>query len=767
MKFSRKSLTIMALLLVIVSVTALFAGCKSENPTTASTPLVPSTTPEQPTDPTTAPTKPTETEPTVEPTKPTETEPTVEPTKPEEEDVWGVCGSFTNWGVNGEADYILVPDSEWGLATKGMLNLKAGDEFKVRLNGAWDVAYPEENFVVNQDGQFFITFDPETHKVTIVGYGDPTAVRATFTEEQKGTYIRNNGEQTMTINDDGTVDLNGAYNVEKADVLIWSNNDTEYSFDCSMGEQGVMSINFRFVNGMIVFTNVQDGWFLLKQSEVHFTTEQVGTFANMEYSLTIHENGTVSYADATQELPVSEFEGKYYFLHEVEGKLIAACFSFNDDGSVTLEDTINIDGTAATSVVLSVNGVEIPPEIEPVEFTDAQKGTYICKNDAWSMDCTLIIHDDSTLSLTDSLQPWSTLSHVSVTMDEEGYYCFDYFYGCESSPVPARFRFVNGLIYLYVANGDFYMIKPTEGLGFSGDQVGTFVGKDDAGDVDYSLTVNENGTVSYAYSIRVSGYDFTISASDEDLSVSEFEGKYYFLYEDAQSGAVLAAFRFNDDGSVSLEDTFDEEGEPLNTATLQVAEEEVVWGVCGSFTNWGLNGEADYILVLDPETGLLTTEEALELNAGDEFKVRKNGVWGEEYPAQNYVVEKGGKYFITFNAETHEVALVAVEEPAAGFTAEQIGKYETNAWNAADKRTIVVKENGTISYMGSEELTVTYENGAYHFTYNGIAYSFTFTTQLSETGYLNVGVVLDISNEPDLEADADKTVTIWKIRAAA
>lgn len=583
MKISRKSLTIMALLLVIVSVTALFAGCQSSDPTTASTPLIPSTSPD-----------PTEVEPTVEPTtdlitKPlpeTTIEPTIDPTKPEEEDVWGVCGSFTNWGNAGDGyreDYILVLDPETGLlTTEEPLELSAGDEFKVRKNGVWGEEYPAQNFVVTYDGLYYITFDPETHEVQLIG-------------------------------------------------------------------------------------------------------------------------------------------------------------------------------------------LEVPPSIEPAEFTDAQKGTYICKNDAWSMDCTLTIHDDSTITLADSLQGWSASKVNAFSGGEDNYY-FEYSVDGASEAQSAQFRFVNGLVYLYLTDGDFYMIKPTEGLGFSGAQVGTFAGKDDAGDVDYSLTVHENGTVSYAYSISVSGYGFTISASDEDLAVSEYEGKYYFLYEDAQSGAVLAAFRFNDDGSVSLEDTFDEEGEPLNTATLQVAEEEVTWGVCGSFTNWGNEGDTyreDYILVLDPETGLFTTEEALELNAGDEFKVRKNGVWGEEYPAQNYVVEKGGKYFITFDAETHEVALVAVEDPAEGFTAEQIGKYEASSWNTTDKRTIVVKENGTITYKGSEELTVTYENGAYHFTYNGIAYSFTFTTQLSETGYLHVGIVLDISNEPDLEADADKTVTIWKVRGVA
>ena len=45
--------------------------------------------------------------------------------------------------------------------------MTAGVEFKVRQGQAWDVAFPAQNFVVDADGTYYVTFDPATGAVTL------------------------------------------------------------------------------------------------------------------------------------------------------------------------------------------------------------------------------------------------------------------------------------------------------------------------------------------------------------------------------------------------------------------------------------------------------------------------------------------------------------------------------------------------------------------------------------------------------------------------
>ncbi|MCH5339783.1 MAG: hypothetical protein J1E03_13460, partial [Acetatifactor sp.] len=53
------------------------------------------------------------------------------------------------------------------------------------------------------------------------------------------------------------------------------------------------------------------------------------------------------------------------------------------------------------------------------------------------------------------------------------------------------------------------------------------------------------------------------------------------------------------------------------------------------------------------------TTEALELKAGDEFKVRQGLSWDTAYPASNYVVEADGTYQIQFDSASETVSLIA------------------------------------------------------------------------------------------------------------
>lgn len=81
--------------------------------------------------------------------------------------------------------------------------------------------------------------------------------------------------------------------------------------------------------------------------------------------------------------------------------------------------------------------------------------------------------------------------------------------------------------------------------------------------------------------------------------------------------------------------------------------------VKNAFTVIGsINGDGWSIDIPMTEAGGVWTTEALELKAGDEFKVRKGLSWDDAYPASNFVVDADGTYQIQFDSATETVSLI-------------------------------------------------------------------------------------------------------------
>lgn len=82
--------------------------------------------------------------------------------------------------------------------------------------------------------------------------------------------------------------------------------------------------------------------------------------------------------------------------------------------------------------------------------------------------------------------------------------------------------------------------------------------------------------------------------------------------------------------------------------------------VLNAFTVIGsINGDTWTVdLPMAADGDVWTTTEAYAMDAGTEFKVRKGQSWDEAYPAENFVVETAGTYYVQFNAATGEVSLV-------------------------------------------------------------------------------------------------------------
>ena len=88
-------------------------------------------------------------------------------------DTWGVIGTIcgTNWDI----DFPMLETSP-GIWVSSPLELKAGDEFKVRQNGAWAVNYGitggflkqnGDNIRVSENGTFIITLDLNAETLTV------------------------------------------------------------------------------------------------------------------------------------------------------------------------------------------------------------------------------------------------------------------------------------------------------------------------------------------------------------------------------------------------------------------------------------------------------------------------------------------------------------------------------------------------------------------------------------------------------------------------
>ena len=92
-------------------------------------------------------------------------------------------------------------------------------------------------------------------------------------------------------------------------------------------------------------------------------------------------------------------------------------------------------------------------------------------------------------------------------------------------------------------------------------------------------------------------------------------------------------------------------------ASLFTMSDEVknAWTAIGTIN--GTNWDAD-VTMTKGDDGVWKTE-ALELHAGDEFKVRQGLSWDNNFPAENFKVEADGTYVITFDEAATTVDIVA------------------------------------------------------------------------------------------------------------
>ncbi|MBR5960119.1 MAG: extracellular solute-binding protein [Clostridia bacterium] len=79
------------------------------------------------------------------------------------------------------------------------------------------------------------------------------------------------------------------------------------------------------------------------------------------------------------------------------------------------------------------------------------------------------------------------------------------------------------------------------------------------------------------------------------------------------------------------------------------------------FTDYsdGKSTWTDDLVLVKTDDGLWVTEQAYELPAGTEFKVRQGRSWDNAFPADNFKVEEAGTYTVQFDEATGEITLIA------------------------------------------------------------------------------------------------------------
>ena len=103
-----------------------------------------------------------------------------------------------------------------------------------------------------------------------------------------------------------------------------------------------------------------------------------------------------------------------------------------------------------------------------------------------------------------------------------------------------------------------------------------------------------------------------------------------------------------------LQAALDSYSEKMNALFNMSADEMNAWSVIGDINGDGWSVD----LPMEEKDGKWITTEAYELAEGNQFKCRQGKSWDNAFPADNFVVETAGTYYICLDPATGEVTLI-------------------------------------------------------------------------------------------------------------
>lgn len=586
-----------------------------------------------------------------------------------------------------------------------------------------EFAYNEDgtismNYMIDPWFEWDVFYTATLTRESAVEPDEPTKVE--FTEDQQGTYTNKNNaygmDTTLTINADGTIDLVDEAMGWSAKAELVTVQDGVYYF-CYLDNLEACEGSFWFVDGTVYVYLETIDFFAMKAGNATFTEAQVGTYEGVEdtyddtsFVLTIHADGTITFKYITtgywemtagcENVAVYENNGKYFFQYEDAQGVIVTCFSFNEDGTIALGDTLVDDGSAINTSTLTKKAEKPACEHTETEVKDAVEATATepgYTGDTYCKDCGEKLEEGTVIpatatkveSFTEAQQGTYTWADdenaVSLTVNADGTIDFTAITeeGIENHTDVAVLRTVEGG-YLFAVEGNYIELTFGNGYIIAGE----------------TILIDENLTEQVIYFPEdgklVTGEVYTYpgkTVKDElVLSTDPAAALKLYVVENADGTVTFMTadcrFLYCDGTDVKL---VDEEGE-FTLFVLEKAEN----GYYIKCNTANYNGNAQYLEVY---SGYLT--------------------------CFSFNTEKPNLY--TFK-------MIDAEDMI--FTAEQIGKYTFSAWGELYELTI--NADGTVDFTYAEEggdvlasvtgaLVTNNGKGMYSFEFEEEVYTFCFS----------------------------------------
>lgn len=396
------------------------------------------------------------------------------------------------WGSDVVENVKMAFDGEWYTAEVNV----GGMEWSLKLK-------------FDNGNIYYTTDDYEYNNLYKKGESSGSDDENLFEEGQAGTYVEENGDYSLTINEDGKINYEDAKGNAVYGATVEKSVDMlNLQFNC----EGA-TISFRFIDDastQIMLTIDGETVYLSKEIDEGDASDVVGTWSGMgtgdweelSFKLEIRADGTLDYTCAgyTYENCNWTLDGNVLtFTYDFGGGWICTAVCTISDGQMSILDDDTYTGVLTKGDSSGSNNENLFEEGEAGEYTD-ENGDYY-----------LIINEDGTVGFLD-YTTYDFIENASVKQSLDMMWLQFDLYG-----ETIQFRFIDEAstkIQLIGDSIDVTLTKESDGDGekpeFTEDQHGKYSATmSDSGD-SYSMVIKENGKVDFLWDM---GYD-TISASD-------------------------------------------------------------------------------------------------------------------------------------------------------------------------------------------------------------------------------------------------------------
>lgn len=588
----------------------------------------------------------------------------------------------------------------------------------------------------------------------------------------------NGSSISLEIKGDGTVIYDGPF--ASGTFELQKESATRYVFWYENTMFGGMSpVYIDLKNGTILLTD-WDEYTLKKGSgseggdvtppvgEDLFTANQKGEYTyddgNYYFSLTltIHEDGSITYKDSFDSIADKVFPTKNYgAIQFVCDNGVVVNLYFNDDGTVRLTtsegDDVNLTRVGGSAV-------------ENVTFTEGQQGEYAGVGEDYSTYTVTIKGDTIDFVWDLGFGAVYNFNDLKATL-ENGIYSVKYTLAGEENTL--TFKFAGSDIVISMPNGENITLEKkmttTDGV-FTAGQVGSYIGNDGYG--DHKLTIKEDGTVDYEYSYAWGWGETseTVTESYPNVTVAETANGYSISFEDEYGEEMIYYLSFNADGSIAL--VYDEYSEPVTLKKEVVAEDGFFTAdQQGTYTG-NIYGE-QYTFTVKKDTIDIADDYGEGVDTAEDVVMTFDGEWytaavtvGYSEWDLKFKFVDGKIYFTTDDYEYYYLSKEGASSSDSLFEKEEEGTY---IYEGAEGELyyLIINADGTVSFMDHldnmvENATVELSVDMIWFQFNcgDIAIKFRFSNEAGTKITLDAGGAIVELTKDGAEDGEDETPDI-------